>query len=226
MPMRAGAKTMDVLLAFLGWCFGAVFTVIFALWLESQRRPNITISIAETREFPGGFVGSTDKKWRSLRVSVFNDPSSWVSWLMPRAPAQMCRAQISVLREDGTALHDKALVGRWTDTPEPYVVWMGEEKQKFPVLLNQQELRSALDIASGESELLDVAIRVEDDEKAYIWNNQTYFAPDWRNKDAELDHKVYLLEVAVTSSGRAVKKRFRVNNDANFSAFRLTNAEP
>jgi hypothetical protein len=156
-----GAETMDVLLAFLGWFFGAIFTVFLTLWLESQRRPNIRISIAEAPDSLGFQATPPDKKWRSLRLDVFNDPSSWLSRVMPRSTAQLCRAQIRVLREDGTPLHEKALVGRWANTPQPAVVWAERDDQKFPLLLNPQDLRSALDIAPGESEILDVAVTPE-----------------------------------------------------------------
>ena len=66
-----------------------------------------------------------------------------------------------------------------------------------------------------------MAIRVDQEQDAYAWHNDTYFYPDWRNTDRQLNHERYLIQVTVTSSGRKCTDWFRVDNDGAFVDFRL-----
>ena len=145
---------------------------------------------------------------------------TWANWIV-RSAAQQCRAEIVFLRTDGTALFDKPMTGKWTDTPEPRVVLSDINGQVVPYIINPQELRPAVDVYPGASEVLDVVVRVDGEDACYGWNNETYFYQDWRNPDRKLDNRIYLVEVTVTSSGRKRKDYFRLTNDGPFAAFRL-----
>jgi hypothetical protein len=76
-------------------------------------------------------------------------------------------------------------------------------------------------LRAGDSEPLDVAIRVDQEVDAYGWNNETYFYQNWRNPQRKLNHKRYLVEVIVTSSGSKRRGVFRLDNDGPFTDFRL-----
>src|SRR5258708_38789806 len=116
--------------------------------------------------------------------------------------------------------------GRWVNTPEPAVVFIQSQSgQEVPVIINPEALKSTVDIYPGESELLDVAIRVDGEDPCYGWNDETYFHA-WRNPERKLEKQVYLVKVTVTSSGKKRTDYFRLINDGPFAAFRLAQLTP
>jgi hypothetical protein len=80
------------------------------------------------------------------------------------------------------------MTGRWTRSPEPAVVYMPAETGTVPVLVNPTALEHAVDIYPGETEILDVVARFDEDTDCYGWNDETYFVPDWRNPERKLEH--------------------------------------
>jgi hypothetical protein len=83
-------------------------------------------------------------------------------------------------------------------------------------------LESRIDVHPGEKEELNVAVRLDDDEACYGWNNETYFStPPWRNEKWRLGPGRYLIEVIVSSSGSRCVGVFRLINDVPRTAFRL-----
>jgi hypothetical protein len=214
---------MDVSLAFLGWFFGALATIATTIWVERLRNPLLKSSIAPPQSFSAR--GPFKSQWRSLRIAVANEPlARWARWLT-RLPAQQCRAEIAFLRADGTDYFDVPMKGRWIDTPEPRVALVGTANGQVAVLTNSQELKPTVDIYPGESELLDVAIRVDGEDPCYGWNDEAYFHA-WRNPERKLEKHVYLVKVTVTSSGKKRTDYFRLLNDGPFAAFRLAQLTP
>jgi hypothetical protein len=212
---------MEVLLAFVSWILGTIATIVITVRLEHLRSSNLQLSIPQTL-YDFQPRGPLTQRWRSLRVFVRNEAlPTWANWLT-RLPAQQCRAQLTFLRADGTPLYP-AIVGKWTDTPEPKVVLVATpDGQTVPLLTNPQELRLAVDLYPGDGALLDVAIRVDGEDASYVWNNDTYKYEDWRNTDLKLDKAIFLVKVTVTSSGRTCTEYFRLANDASFIAFLLS----
>jgi hypothetical protein len=166
--------------------------------------------------------------WRSLKIKVANEPlPRWANWWIVRSPAQQCRAQISFLRLDGTPFFERPMTERWAaGSPEPKVVHLQQGEQIVPVVTNPEELKVTVDIYPGDSEPLDVAIRVADEQDAYGWSNENYFFLDWRNPQRQLNRTQYLIEVVVTSSGRKRRGIFRIDNDGPFIDFRLAEPTP
>ncbi len=216
---------MDVLLAFLGWFFGGITTILIAIWVERLRSPVLKFSIEEPLTLAP--TSAFSNPWRSLRVKVSNERlPSWANWLV-RLPAQQCRAEIAFLRLDATPLFEKPTTGRWTGTQEPLVAFLSNDKgETIPVLTNPQMLTPALDVYPDDSELLDIVVRVEGEDLCYCWNDETYFYHDWRNPHRVLGHGLYLVEVTISSSGRKRRGQFRLSNDGPFTAFRLTEITP
>jgi hypothetical protein len=147
---------------------------------------------------------------------------AWADWWLSRLPAQQCRAKISFLRLDGTRFFEEPMAARWASgSPEPTVVHVQTPTGVVPVLTNPQELKATVDIYPGDAEQLDVAIRVDQEQHAYAWNDETYFHQDWRNQNRRLGHDRYLIEVSVSSSGRRCTAWFRIDNDGPFTSFNL-----
>jgi hypothetical protein len=212
--------------ALLGAVFAGVITIIITVLVERLRAPHLTLSIEPPLEMAPR--GPFAQKWRSLRVKVTNESlPRWANWWMLRSPGQQCRAQIAFLRADGTLFLDKAITGRWTGSPEPLVAYIATSSGgTAAVLTNPQQLRATIDVYPGETELLDVAVRVDGEHDCYSWNDETYFYQNWRNPNCRLGRGIYLVEVTVTSSGKKCRDYFRLANDGPFAALRLAQPTP
>jgi hypothetical protein len=213
--------------AFLGAILGGIVTIIITVWVERLRSPTVRLDIGNCITIPPG--GPIKTNWRSLRLAVSNEHLGWwANWWLSRLPAQQCRAEITFLRLDGTAFISDPMVGRWAGgSPEPRVVHVQQPGgQSVPYLMNPAELRNTIDIYPGEVELLDLAIRVDQEREAYAWNNETYFYENWRNPSRRLDQGRYTVKVVVTSSGRKCTDFFRIDNDGPFTSFQLEKLTP
>jgi hypothetical protein len=106
--------------------------------------------------------------------------------------------------------------------PEPRVAWFeNQDSTKAAVLTNPAELRNTVDIYPGDTEQLDVAIRVDGETSAYGWNNDTYFYENWLNPRYKLERGQHVIRVIVRSSGRKCIRLFRIDNDGPFAGFNL-----
>jgi hypothetical protein len=208
----------EVWLAFLGWFFGAVATIAIAMWVERLRSPKLKLSMEPP--FSLGPRGPINARLLSLRLRVSNQTlPSWANFWLVRSPAQQCRAEITFHRLDGTLVFDIAMPGRWVSAPEPVVLWDGVIS---PVIANPQVLGATVEIFPGETELLDVAVRVDGETSCFGWNDATYFHPNWRNPDWMLLPSVYLINATIRSSGRKTDQCFRLANDGGtLGTFRL-----
>jgi hypothetical protein len=215
----------EILLAFLGWLLGAIATIYIAIRIERLRSPDLELAIEPLHDIQP--LGPIANRWRSLKVRVSNKrPSERIDWIV-RLPAQQCRGEIVFLRGDGTQFFDKPMVGRWAGTPEPQIRFLKlESGETAPFLTNPQQLRPTVDIYPGDSELLDVVVRVDGEGECYGWNDETYLRPNWRNADRMLGLGRYFVEVTITSTGRKCTGYFRIENDGPFNGFRLAPLTP
>jgi hypothetical protein len=213
---------VDVLLAFLGWFFGAIAAIAVAITVEHLRNPPLRFSVHQPDQLQAR--DPFQNNWRSLKVEVFNDPlPGWCWWLL-RLPAQQCRAEISFLRENATQFIERPMPGRWAGTPEPAVAYVSGPHGVVPILTNPQELKPTVDLYPGDKELLDVVVRVQGEDECYGWNDEAYFYKDWLNPNLKLNRAVYLIDVTITSSGRKRTERFSLENDGPFTSFRLNHS--
>lgn len=136
------------------------------------------------------------------------------------------QAEISFRRIDGTLFFGRPMTGRWADSPEPRLAHVQTPTGTVPALTNPEELKATVDIYPGDVEILDVAVKVDKEQEAYGWNNESFFHLNWRNQQRQLNHERYLVEVTVTSSGRKSRASFRIDNDGPFAAFRLAALTP
>jgi hypothetical protein len=213
--------------AFLGAIFGGVVTIAVTIALERLRSPRVKLDIGEVVPLPPR--GPITNNWRSLRIEVSNERlPPWADWWLSRLPAQQCRAEISFLRLDGTQFFAQPMTARWEGgSPEPKVVHVQTPNGAVaPVLINPQELKTAVDIYPGAVEQLDLAIRVDQEEYAYAWNDESYYYQNWRNPSRRLNCEQYLIEVLVSSTGPKSVGRFRIDNDGPFTSFSLDELTP
>jgi hypothetical protein len=153
-----------------------------------------------------------------------------------RAAALQCRATISFHHLDGQDVFGRSMEARWANSPEPAgldgvggVARQGSDTTDTihirifdPMRLS---LVSRIDVYPGESEVLDVVARFDNEEECYGWNNESYLRdPLWRNQKFKLNRGRYLLKVTVSSSGQSCVGYFRLINDVPQSDFRLENA--
>jgi hypothetical protein len=93
--------------------------------------------------------------------------------------------------------------------------------------LTRINAESRIDVYPGESQLLDLCFRADDDVECYGWNNEAYFSqPLWRNPRWQLPRDRYLVKAVVTSSGQKCTDCFRLVNDGARTDFRLEPATP
>ena len=81
---------------------------------------------------------------------------------------------------------------------------------------------SRIDIPPGESEILDLAVRCDEDEDAIGWNNESYNPPLWKNPRWKLQKGRYLVSVTVRSAGQRWAADFDLNNQISRGEFLLT----
>jgi hypothetical protein len=88
-------------------------------------------------------------------------------------------------------------------------------------------LKSRIDVYPGQSEHLDIAVRLDDEDECYGWNNETYSGDNpWRNPQWRLARGRYLIKVTVVSSGQTCEEVFSLINDVDRGDFRLERATP
>lgn len=205
---------------------GALIAIVITIAVENLRRPKLELSIEEPPH-DGIYQHAPANVMRSLRVRLFNNPlPKWARWMV-RAPALQCRGTITFHHLDKRDLFDRGMAGRWCSSPEPVpmqgMTSHGEQFQIFDLVRLSTESR--IDVYPGESELLDIAVRLDGDAECYGWNNDSYFcSPLWRNPNWKLDPGRYLVKVTITSSGQKCVGTFRLVNDAARSDFHLESA--
>jgi hypothetical protein len=101
-----------------------------------------------------------------------------------RAPTLQCRASITFHHLDGQNVFGRMMERRWSSSPEPILTPIFEiidgkdgkkmvGKQVFVETdLARLGAQSRIDVYPGESQLLDIVVRADDDGECYGWNNE------------------------------------------------------
>jgi hypothetical protein len=195
-----------------------------AILVEYMRKPRLKVSIERPPLEQTYSPGAPAREARLLRVAVYNEPLPvWAKWMV-RAPALQCRATITFHHLDGRNYFGRAMGGRWAGSPEPVALpVVGPEGQQFQILdFTRLSLESRIDIYPGQTEILDIANRPDNDDECYGWNNETYFSnPRWRNPNWRLPSGRYLVRVIISSSGQEFTNYFHLMNNVPRRDFRL-----
>jgi hypothetical protein len=133
---------------------------------------------------------------------------------MNRESAIDCRADIQFQVLNG-AQNFQVMPGRWASKPQPLPMvghLAGQPIQLWDQNIFQQA-GTGISIPPGESELLDIASRFDDEVEAYGWSNLSYQQPLWRNSAWKLEKGCYIVVVTVRAGGQKWMNRFTLNND-------------
>jgi hypothetical protein len=210
---------------FLSTIFGGLVSIGTVVFVEYLRRPSLELSKEDpprdARYEPPGSRPATEM--RTVRVILSNRTLPGFARWMVRSPALQCRAAITFHHFDNEQdIFGRVMEGRWVSTPEPVAIPVGPVDPQGRVLALIPETRGWVNVYPGENELLDIAIRVDDDAECYGWNNEAYFStPQWRNPSWRLGPGRYLVRVIVTSSGQKCTAWFSLENSVGRTAFRL-----
>jgi hypothetical protein len=215
---------------------GGILTILVAMFVEQLRRPKLSLSIGTPPidvQYP---EDRPAREMRSVNVWLSNKPLPWFARWMTRAPALQCRGTITFHHLDGQNVFGRVMEARWSNSVQPAPLeGTGIVSRKQPnssVIADDLKihiidpmrlsLKSRIDVYPGEKEELNVAVRLDDDQACYGWNNETYFStPPWRNEKWKLGPERYLIEVIVSSSGSRCVGVFCLINDVARTDFRL-----
>lgn len=199
---------------------GAIIAIGFVIFVENLRRPRLKFSIGPSEDIQRQLAGGPIT-FRSVRVTVTHiGLLRGFRWML-RGPASQCRATVTFHHLDGQNVFGRGMRARWAGTPEPVLPMMNQGQIVFVLDPHKVVADSRVDIFPEESETLDVAVRFDNDNACYGWNNETYTHPDLKNPDWTLPPGRYLVKISVTSLGQTRADAFRLINDVARTDFRL-----
>jgi hypothetical protein len=208
--------------AFVSSLFAAFLSAFVVFFVESMRRPQLSI-VKEITPPP-----TPGRKF--LRVHVENRALSWpLKLILDRRPIYQARARITFLTETNDPVFgsERQMVGRWSNTSEPVrpIFAFPQGPNGTPGIGSLWDLsatRDAVDIGSGAYELLDVVMRNENEGGCRGWHNRMISRPNTPPEDQfELPQGRYRALVRVDASGRSFKALFRIVCDTGIQDFRL-----
>lgn len=205
---------------------GAILAILTTIFVEYLRRPRLQLAIGPVEE--QNYIGHPANHKRALRLKVENLPlPKWAGW-MSRNPALQCGGYITFHHLDGQNVFGRSMIIRWPESPEPIpLIFRIDGKEAHILDPARITLEQRKDVFPGESEIIDVACRYDNDEECYGWNNESYFSdPAWRNPSWKLSRGRYLVSITIASSGQKCMGLFRLINDVGIKDFRLENALP
>jgi hypothetical protein len=197
---------------------GGVITILVAIVFEYLRTPKLALSI-ESPPLSVLAMGSFPARTH-LRIVVSNRALPFIAM---RSSALRCRGTIAFRHlDDGQEMFGSRMEGRWAGSPEPVPIQIVSADGHQMSILDTQRLtvESRIDISPGESEFLDVAVRIEEEDICYGWNNESYFY-NWRHPRWQLPKGRYLVQVTVICSGYRTTGLYRLMNTATRRDFRL-----
>jgi hypothetical protein len=211
----------------IGIIIGGLITVLTAIGVEYLRTPRLRLFIEEPHldlHYADGNRPALNARY--LRLKLRNESLPRGARWIQRAAALQCRGEISFHHlNDGQNVFGRTMPVRWSNSPQPIANQIVdlEGNIRFQVLDFARAAESRIDVYPGEEELLDVAVRLDDEAECYGWNNDGYLY-NWRNPSWKLSPGRYLVKVVVTSSGQKCSGVFRLINDVPRSDCRLMDA--
>jgi hypothetical protein len=207
--------------------FGAILAIITTIIIESLRKPSPELRISKIAA-EDNYVLKPAKKARFLYLELVNNPLPKLLRWISRSSAMQCHGTITFHHLDGQNVFGRSMDIRWTNLPNPMPVILKIENKQFQLFDSRKfNHDSKVDIYPGESELLNVASRFDDESECYGWCNENLWRePLWRNPDWKLQSGRYLVRVEVVSAGEKCVGMFRLINDVDMKDFRLEEALP
>lgn len=205
----------------IGVVLGSIIAILVTIFIENLRKPSLKLEIDPPVDLV--FQNQPANLMRVVRLKVRNNPlPSWAKW-MSRNAALQCHGNITFHHLDGQNVFGRSMPIRWASSPEPIpmTVQLGNTKGLIfdP---SRFTLSQRMDVYPGESELLDIAARFDNEPECYGWSNESYFSnPPWRTAAWRLQAGRYLVKVTILSAGERCAGIFRVINDVAQQDFRM-----
>ena len=187
--------------------------IVVAIWYENLGAPRLLIEI----EAP--FDGSNRLgSFRFVRVKVRNQPRKVP--LVTRQTAYAVHGRMSFVDSKGVQV-GKTIPIRWDGMPEP--IRYEVDNGKVITLPDTSLFRVSqyINIPPDEQETFAVAVKFQDDKKAYGWSNESYIH-GWKHKEVSLPPGSYEVVISLQSGDKVWKKRFRLQNTDEIKGFQLT----
>jgi hypothetical protein len=205
---------------------GAVFSFFLLIPIENQRKPKLSITLADfnfdnnlPKDKPARII-------KVLRVKLINRKvKEFYSWWLKRESAVHCNVSIQLLTIEGLApLFSKPVHGRWTNSDEPYTVQIDTNTRQPLIVFDPAKYNSVMtrNCFPGTDELIDIATRYDAEDECYIWNNDIYYK-GWRNADLQIPKGTYYLIVTVYTAGEKTYGFFKLQNLLKINDFQLLN---
>ena len=202
---------------------GAIVAIVITIWVESLRKPKLSLSIGKPTDLAYHDRPAPAKDARFLGFELTNSALPKLFRWLQRNAALQCHGTIEFYHLDGQNVFGRSMPIRWSGSPEPVpmVIAVGEQRIFIsdPVRFT---LAPRVDVYPGESERLDVATKFDNENDCYGWSNESYFSdPVWRNQNWKLIPGRYLVKVTIVSAGEKISSVFRLINDVPRKDFRI-----
>lgn len=219
---------------FIGIVGGAILSILITIAIEFLRRPRLRLTIekpCQKVEYEPNTHPASVARYARLYLENKQLPI-WARWML-RSPAVQCNGTITFHDLRGNDIFGAGMSVRWAASDQPLAIeGITEDNKRFVVFdPTRLTLTSRIDVYPGieERQLLDVAVRLDDETDCYGWNNEAYLQPNekylWRTPRWRIPPGEYLVKVSISSSGGKCTANFRLINNAVGDGFRIEGAK-
>jgi hypothetical protein len=205
---------------------GGLVSFFFIMWVEYQRLPKIRLNISYPNPIDVNFFDDNGKiinQVKSLRINVSNEKLD--SWWLCRYPASKCYAFITFYHLSGQKIFDTPMAARWVKAPQPVPIRGLVNGSKITIYdLERLTPQSNIDIHPGETEIIDVAVRPNNNDFGYGFCNESYFAPGLLFPKWKFGKGEFNIIIEIISSSGKVKEIFKIINNGKNGDFKLAEA--
>lgn len=206
---------MNWIVSIIGVLVGAAIVML----IERQRKPNLSLNI--------GYAGETDwgenQNPRYVKVLEIGVKNSQLCHLlrpfMHRNAAVHCYGNVFFYEQSGeeyTRIFNKIDV-KWTSLPATQIIHSKILKGFTPYEVKYN------DIHPGETELIDIAAKYDDDEDCYVWCYDSYKCLRLKNPELRIPNKECFVYMDIRFAGQHLIDVFKMINGKSREQFELKN---
>ena len=213
-------------LTMLAVVIGGLITIGTAICIENLRRSRLVLYLSKPIDADYRGQRRPAGKARFLSLTLYNADLPWLAKWMSRNPATQCHGSITFHHLDGQNFFGRSMPIRWHGAPEPIPMRIDLNNQTLLVHDPTVWTMQRVDVYPGESRVLNLAVRFDNEDECFGWCNESYFSkPIWRNPEWQLPRGRYLVRVTITSAGQRCTGTFRLVNDVPVADFRIIDAQ-
>jgi hypothetical protein len=186
---------------------GIISSLAVVIFYEWAKKPRLSLEIGTVHVIPQLLTHTPTHRF--LHVKAVNHRSRFWGRLMPRNAALFCRAWVDVFPGAGAPFTFDA---RWTTKREPGE-YIGLDKLKIDPGLVYQIPRE--DIHAGEEAEISIAVKHQNEEECYGFNNKSYMFSAWKNPDWKIGLGKHRVAVRLSCGDLYITRNFFLNNQSN-----------